>query len=170
MKPTIDIDPIAARIHQFYCKLANEEGWTNDFPMPYDELPKFMKEDNREAARRIGDVLGLAGLILAPRKASQEWSDEEQATIRGIIEQSLEVLAEGEHDGWVDSRLRHGWRLGPKKNIEAREHPSLKPYAELSEKEKNKDRNSVLNYVPIIADTDFLITRERDERGHQPSA
>ncbi len=170
MKPTIDIKPIAARIHQFYCELAIKEKWTNNFPMPYDELPEFMKEDNRDAARRIGDVLGLAGLILVPRETSQTWSDDEQATIRSLIEQNLEVLAEGEHDGWVDSRQRHGWRLGPQKNIEAREDHLLMPYEELPEKEKTKDRDSVCNYVDIIAETAFLITRQRGESGQHPSA
>lgn len=169
MKPNIDIEQIAARIHQFYCELAIKEKWTNDFPMPYEELPEFMKEDNREAARRIGNVLGLAGLILVPRE-DHSWNEEEQAEIRDVIEQSLEVLAEGEHDGWVESRLRHGWRPGPKKNIEAREHHLLKPYAELSEKEKNKDRDSVHNYVDIIADTTFRITVERGQGSHNPSA
>lgn len=168
MKPTIDIETIAARIHQFYCELAIEESWENDFAMTYDELPEFMKEDNREAARRIGDVLGLAGLILVPREAGQAWENKEQATILDAIAQNLEILAEGEHDGWADARQRHGWRIGPEKNIEAREHPLLMPYEELSEKEKNKDRDSVRNYVPIIAGTAFLITTQ--QREHDPSA
>lgn len=160
MKPSIDVEQIAARIHQFYCDLSVREGWQNDFPMSYEELPEFMKEDNRAAANRIGSVLALAGLYLVPR-AGETWDEEERARIHGLIAQNLEVLAEGEHDGWVETRVRNGWRPGPKKNIEAREHHLLKPYSELSEKERNKDRDSVRNFVDIIADTDFKISTER---------
>ncbi len=160
MNPEIDIEQIAAQIHQYYCSLAEREGWKNDFSMPYEQLPEFMKEDNRDAARRIGSVLGLAGLILVPRN-DEPWDEDQRSEIRAVIEQNLEVLAEGEHDGWVESRLRQGWRPGPEKNIEAREHHLLKPYAKLSNQEQGKDRDSVRNYVDIIADTPFIIAQER---------
>ena len=80
---------------------------------------------------------------------------------REIIDQNVEILDEGEHDGWVDTRLRNGWRLGPKKDVEQREHHLLKPYAELAQQEKDKDRDSVRNYVKIIQLTDYRIATER---------
>jgi hypothetical protein len=177
----IDHEHIASRIHAFYCDQSLREGWKNDFPMAFDELPEFMKEDNRAAARRIGHVLSLVGLRIVPRSA-RNWSSAEQEEISQLIEQNIDLLAEGEHDGWTEQRLRQGWRLGHCKDIPNRESHLLAPYSELTEqiakkqeherqqgqthartvaeeleKEKDKDRNSVRNYVAIVARTEFLI-------------
>lgn len=191
MSGDIDFETIAAEIHHFYCDLARKEGYRNDFPMPYPELPEYMKEDNRAAARRIGQVLSLAGLRLDPRNG-ESWTQEEQEEIRQLIEQNIELLAEGEHDAWVEFRLRQGWRIGPCKDIPKRETHLLVPYARFEEqirrklrhelgedrfaamseeeveqkvrdgvvKERNKDRESVRNYVRIIGETDYRIVRE----------
>lgn len=181
MTAEIDYEAIAARIHGFYCEQSVKEGWQNDFPMPFNELPEFMKADNRAAARRIGHVLSLAGLQIAPR-AGRDWTAEQQQEISKIIEQNIDLLAEGEHDGWTQARLRQGWRLGLCKDIAKRESHLLVPYSELKEQiekkqaherqqgktpkktvdqevesEKNKDRDSVRNYVAIIAQTEFRI-------------
>lgn len=178
---TIDHEAIATRIHAFYCEQSQQEGWKNDFPQPFHELPEFMKVDNRAAARRIGHVLSLAGLQVLPR-GDQEWTTDEQQEIAAIIEQNIDLLAEGEHDGWTAARLQQGWRLGPRKDIPKRESHLLVPYAELPaqiqkkqeterrngqtptksvaaevEAEKKKDRDSVRNYVRIIAQTPFRI-------------
>lgn len=184
MTADIDFDAIAAQIHQYYCDLAKKEGWQNDFPMPFPELPEFMKDDNRAAARRIGQVLALAGLRLVPR-GGRSWATNEQEEMLALIEQNIDLLAEGEHDGWVESRLRQGWRLGPCKDIAKRQSHLLVPYSKFPEqikrkqehelaqgrkpkmsveeevnKEEDKDRDSVRNYVRIIAQTEYRIARE----------
>ena len=186
MTADIDVEAIGAQVHQFYCDLAEKNRWHNDFPMPFDQLPEYMKEDNRAAARRISQVLALAGLRVAPREG-QPWTEGEQDEIRDLIEQNIELLAEGEHDGWVEFRLRQGWRVGVCKDIEKREHHLLVPYSRFPEqierkqkhkraagdrpkmsvedevrKEHDKDRDSVRNYVRIIAQTDYRIIREEE--------
>jgi hypothetical protein len=183
MTATIDYDAIAAQIHQFYCDLAKTEGSENEFPMPFAELPEFMKADNRAAARRIAQVLALAGLRLSPRDG-QPWNVADQKAISDLIEQNIDLLAEGEHDGWVLARLRQGWVLGPCKDVANRQSHLLVSYAELPsqiakkqehersqnrppsktlekevESEKEKDRNSVRNYVRIVAQTHYRIDR-----------
>lgn len=187
MEPPFNVEAVAAQIHEFYVDRAEREGWPNDFPVPYDKLPEFMKADNRAAARRIGDVLALAGLRLASREGAS-WPDTEQQEIQELIEDNLELLAEGEHDGWVEARIREGWRLGQTKNIERREHPLLVPWSDFPDrvrtmqqqqgesagdeqvtnqvgKEKQKDRDSVCNYVAIIEKTGYRIVQgERPEK------
>ena len=80
----IDYEKIAAQIHEYYRLQAIKEGWKNDFPMPFAELPEFMKSDNRAAARRIGQVLSLAGLRLVPNKGTP-WPLTDQAGILALI-------------------------------------------------------------------------------------
>src|SRR3989304_8190190 len=99
MTVEIDFETIAAQIHQFYCDLAVKERYHNDFPMPFPELTEHMKEDNRAAGRRIGQVLALAGLQLV--QGGQPWTEGEQNEMLNLIEQNIDLLAEGEHDGWA---------------------------------------------------------------------
>ena len=61
-----------------------------------------------------------------------------------------ERLAEHAHDVWARQRIKDGWRLGPKRDDARKEHPSLIPYAELSESEKQYDRNAALETLKAI--------------------
>lgn len=44
------------------------------------------------------------------------------------------------HDEWVKFLTGRGWRYGPDKNPEARTHPNLVPWEELSGEQQDKDR------------------------------
>ena len=59
------------------------------------------------------------------------------------LERLAERLAEHVHDVWAAGRLAEGWTYGPRRDDEARTHPGLVPYAELSETEKDVDRRTV---------------------------
>ena len=180
----IDYEKIAAQIHEYYRQKAIDEKYHNDFPMPFAELPEFMKSDNRAAARRIGQVLSLAGLRLVANEGTP-WPAAEQDRILALIVDNIDLLGEGEHEGWTEARLRNGWRLGPCKDVPKRESHLLAPWSQFEERiqikrdhleklgqlptkplekeiesELNKDRDSVRNYVKIIAGTDYRIVEE----------
>ena len=44
-----------------------------------------------------------------------------------------------QHEAWLRSKQRDGWVYGEKKDEAAKTHPSLRPFAELSETERTKD-------------------------------
>lgn len=46
---------------------------------------------------------------------------------------------EQSHEGWMAFKESYGWKYGPVKNEETKEHPCLVPYSELPAKEKVKD-------------------------------
>ena len=52
----------------------------------------------------------------------------------------VERLATHVHDLWIDRRTRDGWTYGPARNDERREHPGLVPYEQLTESERDVDR------------------------------
>ena len=52
----------------------------------------------------------------------------------------IEHLAANTHDVWAATRIADGWRWGPARNDDRKEHPGLVAYAELAESEKNYDR------------------------------
>lgn len=49
------------------------------------------------------------------------------------------LLAKNNHEVWARQRLNDGWRLGPVRDDNLKEHPSLVPYEELSESERQYD-------------------------------
>jgi hypothetical protein len=61
-----------------------------------------------------------------------------------------ERLAEACHDIWSKQRLEEGWRYGPHRNDQKKEHPGLVPYTDLSETEKEYDRKVSLGIIKTI--------------------
>ena len=59
----------------------------------------------------------------------------------------VESLAENAHDVWAKKRIDDGWRFGAARDDEKRTHPSLVPYADLPETEKDYDRVMVEEVV-----------------------
>ena len=60
---------------------------------------------------------------------------------------TLEYLAEVTHQVWLRDKTRCGWTYCETKNIEAKQHPDMVPYADLPECEKNKDRALISTYI-----------------------
>ncbi len=150
-----EVEPMAEAYHEFYRELAQREGWKPTYDMRYRDLPEHIKDDNREAARRISDVVGLIGLYVV--RIGQAPAGTSEADAQAAMDQNLELLAEAEHDGWMESRLRNGWRYGPERDDDRRISPKLIPYARLGESDKNKDRNAVRNYGKIVAKANYQV-------------
>jgi len=149
-----DIESIAAAIHETYRALSREEGWTMQphLDRPYEELAEPEKDENRAAARRMGDVLAVAQLALSKDPAGP-------AVTNDTIAAALEPMAEAEHNGWMAHRAQAGWTWGETRDDAARRHPSMLPYARLSDTEKNKDRNNVRHFPDFAARAGFRIVR-----------
>jgi hypothetical protein len=69
-----------------------------------------------------------------------------------------EQLAEHIHDVWALLRMEEGWTYGPRRDDEAKTHPGLVPYAELSESEKEYDRRTALEAIRAILALGYRIT------------
>ena len=139
---TATVEVIAAAIHETWRALAAAEGWRMSprFDHDYALLEEVDREDNRAAARRMPEVLALAGLTLSALPGLPE------NEVAAQLARNIERLAEAEHDGWMMQRAQHGWRFAETRDDAAKLHPAMRPYSELSEQEKGKDRNSVRNY------------------------
>ena len=66
-----------------------------------------------------------------------------------IPERLVEILAEKEHEYWMEERIAAGWTPG-EKNVEKKTTPYLIPYSELSEEIKDYDRVTIRN-IPSLA-------------------
>ena len=75
-----------------------------------------------------------------------------------------EKLAANAHDLWAAQRFSEGWRYGPKRDDQKKEHPDLVPYKELPESEKEYDRIAAMETLRAIIALDFRI--EKAQKGH----
>jgi hypothetical protein len=69
----------------------------------------------------------------------------------------LESLAENTHDQWARQRISEGWTYGLKRDDAHKEHPGLVPYKQLSESEKNYDRQTALEALKLIVARGYQI-------------
>ena len=73
-----------------------------------------------------------------------------------ILELS-EQLAKNTHDVWAKSRMEQGWTYGETRNDEKKETPCLIAYEELSENEKEYDRNTAIETLKLIIKLGYSI-------------
>jgi len=72
----------------------------------------------------------------------------------------LEDLAKAVHNSWMAGRIADGWQYGPTRDDEKKEHPSLVPYEELYEEEKDYDRQTVIVTIQSIMECGFEIVKK----------
>lgn len=85
--------------------------------------------------------------------------DTTQIELSTGLQELIERLAENNHDHWARKRIEEGWRYGPARDDNYKEHPDLVPYTELSESEKAYDRNTVIEVLKAIMALGYGIKR-----------
>jgi len=146
-----DTETIAGAIHDTWRALSRAEGWSMQphLDRPYAELAEPDKDDNRVAAHRMSNVLAVAGLARS----------EDPMKPAASLPADLEPMAEAEHNGWMTHRAQTGWSWAATRDDAAKHHPSMLPYAQLSEREKAKDRNNIRHYPKFAARAGYRIVR-----------
>jgi hypothetical protein len=69
----------------------------------------------------------------------------------------LERLAEAAHDVWMEGKARDGWAFATVTDKAAKLHACLVPYGELSEPDKESDRDLVRGIPAILAKAGLTI-------------
>ncbi|HET7800910.1 MAG TPA: RyR domain-containing protein [Humibacillus xanthopallidus] len=139
-------EELAPAVHGFYRQAV--EGQTVPYDVEFEALPDAVRADNVAAAARIPRVLALIGLVIVSKGHP---SVAHEDVVARLIDSNIELLAEAEHDGWMEQKYRDGWSHGSTRDDATKTHPCLVRYAILSEQDKDKDRNAVRHYPDIVA-------------------
>ena len=71
-----------------------------------------------------------------------------------------EEIAKNVHEVWAEGRMKEGWTFGEERDDAKKHHPCLVPYEELTETEKEYDRNTSQETLKLIMKLGFRIVRE----------
>lgn len=121
---------------------------------PWNELDEDLRDQNRAQAADILGKLQSIGCDLAPTGSAPGGRFD-------FTPEELEMLSEREHARWMATKRAQGWKLGPSRDATRRLHPDLRPWTELDDATKQKDRDTVLQMPDLVALAGYAIWRSR---------
>ena len=71
-----------------------------------------------------------------------------------------EAIAENAHEVWAMKRRSEGWTWGPERNDSLLQTPDMTPYSNLSEEEKDYDRQMALQTLKLVQKMGYRIVKE----------
>ncbi len=105
--------------------------------MNIEQIARVAHETNRAYCESIGDT------------SQPTWENapvwQRQSAIKGvtfhIVNHTNGVVPSpsASHDSWLDEKRSDGWKYGPEKNPEKKEHPCYVPYEQLPAEQRLKD-------------------------------
>lgn len=96
-------------------------------------VARVCHEANRSYCESIGD------------HSQPAWADapdwQKKSVMAGVenVFDNPDSSPEQSHDMWMKMKLDDGWKWGPEKDPERKEHPCIMPYSELPDKQRAKD-------------------------------
>lgn len=149
------IEVMARAKHDDYVEQERAEGRTradNPSLVGWDELPESLRESNRRFAMSVAEILELVGAALVPLR------DDEPPQPMNLDEETLEALSVREHDRWARDLQTDGWTYAPgPKDPHLRTHPMLISWDELSEAEREKDRDAIRAIPSMLARVGYAV-------------
>lgn len=73
--------------------------------------------------------------------------------------QLTEKIAENVHEVWAAQRISQGWTYGKERDDAKKTTPCLVPYNELSEQEKDYDRNTAIETIKLVVALGYKIEK-----------
>lgn len=110
-----------------------------------EPIARVCHEANRAYCETIGDF------SQKPWDQAEEWQRE--SAIKGV-EYALQhpgATPSAQHEAWLKDKEQQGWKYGPVKNPETKEHPCFLPYEELEPEQRIKDH--LFRAIVMVFDT-----------------
>jgi hypothetical protein len=102
-----------------------------------EQIARVCHEANRALCAAVGDM---------SQKTWEEAPDWQKESALAGVKFHLDAAASGiipaasmSHDAWLADKIKDGWKFGPVKDADKKEHPCIVPYDELPFEQKMKD-------------------------------
>lgn len=135
------LESIAQQIHKKY--LATLKDRSGPAGRDWSELPARYRDSTRIQVLSLVFKLACLGYTIESAMA-------EPAKLKAKIDDQIEELSEAEHKRWMIEKRLMGWTHASERNEITKKHPSLVPYSQLSEAEKEKDRVTWREIADVI--------------------
>lgn len=102
-------------------------------PQTVEAIARVCHEANRAYCQTLGDD------SQAPWDSAPEWQRE--SSRNGVVFhlENLDASASASHENWLRVKERDGWKYGPVKDVERKEHPCCVPFDQLPVEQRRKD-------------------------------
>ena len=124
----------------------------------FDDLPEEIKHSNLDNAFQIPAKLLSVGYTIRPVRKGY------RPPALHLREDEIETMARVEHIRWCWDKILHGWIFGKTKDARKKTHPAIIPYEDLSESEKEKDRELVRLIPALLQDVDYEAVHVNPEK------
>lgn len=146
-------EQIARAVHDEYLVLLQREGLSNPVAeIPWSGLSEEMKAASRDQA---DDIIRKIEMIGCDIEHLTDWDE----PLFRFTDEEIEQLAQLEHIRWMKERVLQGWQPGAERDDRRKIHPSIVPWEDLSEIEREKDRNAVRTLPATLFNVDLRIVR-----------
>jgi len=96
-----------------------------------------------EACARAAHEVNRAYCIAIGDNSQPSWEDapdwQKSSALNGVEGALAGNTPEQSHESWLAEKVANGWKWGPVKNTDTKEHPCIVPYSELSPSQRAKD-------------------------------
>lgn len=101
--------------------------------MTIEQIARVCHEANKSYCHTLNDNSQL------PWDEAPRW--QRDSAVKGVSFklQNPDAPASASHDSWLAEKKAAGWKYGPVKNPDAKEHPCFVPYDELPSEQQAKD-------------------------------
>lgn len=153
---------LAAAAHKIYMEGKLRDGWrlgsvkdekakTHPLLIPYDQLPEWAKESNKETVRAIPQKLAMAGFVMIPSRSNQPALE--------FPGEDLEKLAQFEHELWMLAKIADGWQLGKETPENPKQNEYLVPWEKVPEEIRQIDRDLVKGIPRVLAEAGYAVVK-----------
>lgn len=101
--------------------------------MHQSEIARVCHEVNRAYCEALGDT------SQSPWENAPDW--QKNSAILGVKlhTNNPDAGPEASHESWMAQKIEDGWKYGPVKNPEKKEHPCIVPFSQLPAEQQAKD-------------------------------
>lgn len=148
-----DTEIIARAFHEAYLEerlAAGDTPESNPAAVSWERLEETNRASSRARAVALRDQLDRVGLLLIP-------CPDRPIALHRFESDTLESLAEAEHERWLAIKSTEGWRHGSVRDKAKKLNPFLVKWGTLPESEKEFNRVTVRRLPAILARADFEI-------------